>query len=54
VIGDRTGIAVLQRGRTEPVRATALQAAVNSALADLTASGEIRRLAGAAGFPYEP
>lgn len=70
VIGDRTGIAVLQRGRAEPVRviaevanrpyvigirkdATALQAAVNSALADLSASGEIRRLAGAAGFPYE-
>jgi polar amino acid transport system substrate-binding protein len=70
VVGDRTGIAVLQRGRAEPVRviadvasrpyviamrrdATALQAAVNSALADLTASGEIRRLADAAGFPYE-
>jgi ABC-type amino acid transport substrate-binding protein len=70
VIGDRTGVAVLQRGRAEPVRvvaelasrqyvialrkdATALQAAVNSALADLAASGEIRRLAEAAGFPYE-
>ena len=33
--------------------ATTLQAAVNSALADLAASGEIRRLAGVAGFPYE-
>jgi len=70
VIGDRTGIAVLQHGRAEPVRviaevasrpyaiamrkdATALRAAVNSALADLTASGEIPRLAGTAGFPYE-
>lgn len=70
MIGDRTGIAVLQRGRTEPVRViaevasrpyviamrkdtVALQAAVNSALADLTASGEIRKLADAAGFPYE-
>jgi ABC-type amino acid transport substrate-binding protein len=70
VIGDRTGIAVLQRGRAEPVRviaevasrpyviamrkdAGALQAAVNSALADLSASGEIRRLADAAGFPHE-
>lgn len=70
VIGDRTGIAVLQRGRAEPVRviadlasrpyliatrkdATALQAAVNAALAELMASGEIRRLADAAAFPYE-
>jgi ABC-type amino acid transport substrate-binding protein len=70
VIGDRTGIAVLQRGRAEPVRviaevasrpfviamrkdATVLLAAVNSALAELAASGEIRRLADAAGFPYE-
>ena len=70
VIGDRTGTAVLQRGRAEPVRviaevairpyviamrkdATALQAAVDSALADLLTSGEIRRLADAAGFPYE-
>lgn len=70
VIGDRTGIAVLQRGRAEPVRviadlasrpyvvatrkdATALQAALNAALADLVASGEIRRLADGAAFPYE-
>jgi ABC-type amino acid transport substrate-binding protein len=70
VIGDRTGIAVLQRSRAEPVRviadlasrpyviatrkdATALQGAVNAALADLVASGEIRRLADGAAFPYE-
>lgn len=70
VIGDRTGIAVLQRGRAEPVRviadiasrpyviatrkdATAVQAAVSSAVADLIAAGEIRRLADAAAFPYE-
>jgi ABC-type amino acid transport substrate-binding protein len=70
VIGDRTGITVLQRTRPEPLRviaelanrpyviamrkdAPALQAAVNSALAELTASGEIRRLAEAAKFPYE-
>jgi polar amino acid transport system substrate-binding protein len=70
VIGDRTGIALLQRSRTEPVRviaevasrpyviatrkdATSLRAAVDSALADLAASGEVRKLADAAGFPYE-
>jgi hypothetical protein len=33
--------------------ATALHSAVNAALADLMASGEIRRLADAAAFPYE-
>lgn len=70
VVGDRTGIAVLQRARAEPVRlitdvasrpyavamrkdATGLHAAVNAALAELIASGEIRRLADAAGFPYD-
>lgn len=70
VMADRTGIAVLQRGRAEAIRiiatvasrpyaiamrkdAVTLRDAVNMALAQLLASGEIRRMADAAAFPYE-
>jgi ABC-type amino acid transport substrate-binding protein len=70
IAGDRAGVAVVNRGRTNALRtlvdlaarpfaiavrtdATALLAKVNEALAALNGSGEIRKLAEAAGFPYE-
>jgi ABC-type amino acid transport substrate-binding protein len=70
VAADRTGVAVVNRGRTNALRtivdlasrpfavavsadATTLLAKVNDALAALTASGDIRKLADTAGFPYE-
>jgi ABC-type amino acid transport substrate-binding protein len=70
VAGDRAGVAVVNRGRTEALRtivdlasrpfavavradATTLLAKVNEALASLTASADLRKLADAAGFPYE-
>lgn len=70
VIGDRTGIALLQRARSEPlkvieqiasrpyvvavrVEARPLHAALDAALRDLLASGEIQRMATSASFPYE-
>jgi len=70
VAGDRTGIALLQRGRAEPMRiigeiasrpyvlavrrdASALHAALTAAIKDLVASGEVQKMATAAGFPYE-
>jgi ABC-type amino acid transport substrate-binding protein len=70
VVGDRTGIAVVNRGRTNALRtiielasqpfavavhadATALLAKVNDGLAALAASGEIRKFADAATFPFE-
>jgi ABC-type amino acid transport substrate-binding protein len=70
VVGDRAGVAVLNRGRASPLitltelaprpfavavraDATVLLARVNDALAALSSSGELRKLADAASFPFE-
>lgn len=70
VMGDRTGIAVVQSGRAEKLKvigevasrpyviavrkdASALQAALSAVLRALLSSGEVAKMATAAGFPFE-
>ncbi|MGH2473011.1 MAG: substrate-binding periplasmic protein [Candidatus Limnocylindria bacterium] len=70
VVGDRTGIAVVNRGRTSTLRtvaelasqpfavavradATALLARVNDGLSALAGSGDLKKFADAADFPFE-
>lgn len=70
VVGDRTGVAVINRGRTSALRTAAelasqpfavavrtdsiaLLARVNDGISALAASGDLKKLADAAEFPFE-